>query len=49
MATEAIEATAKQFARDEIVETGDHHSDAQVCGIGETAFKNGHALGTRGI
>ena len=43
MATEAIEATAKQFARDKIVETGDHHSDAQVCGIGETAFKNGPA------
>jgi hypothetical protein len=42
MASQAIKATAKQFARNEIIKTGNHHSDAQICGIGETPFKNGH-------
>ena len=42
MAPEAIQTTTQQFAGDQIIEPGHHHSDPQRLGADELAFKNAH-------
>ena len=48
VAGKAIEATAQQFAGDQVIEPGNDNRQAQTCRVGEPTFEDGQGIRPRG-